>query len=191
MRQRRLPPPPHAFFIYAPEKTAFTGAFAVSPNGRSVVFRVSSEGKVLLWMRALDSLTTQPLAGMEEAIYPFWSPDSRFVGFSAGGKLKKIEVTGGPAQTLCDAGEGRGGAWNGEGVIVFTPRDAEGLYRVPAAGGAPVPLTSLDASRQEISHFTLISCRTVAISCISPPARNIRPQAFTSARSTQRRRRCW
>jgi len=140
------------FFIYPPEKTAFTGAFAVSPDGRRVVFRVISEGKALLWVRALDSLAAQPLAGTEEANFPFWSPDSRFVGFSAGGKLKKIEVTGGPAQTLCDAPDSREGAWNRDGVIVVTLSPLSTLYRVSAAGGAPTSLTMLDASRKETFH---------------------------------------
>ncbi len=141
------------FSIYAPEKTELRGSFAVSPDGQRVVLRGIAQGKVLLWMRALDSLTIQPLAGTEEAIYPFWSSDSRFIGFFSGGKLKKIEASGGPVQTLCDATEGRGGAWNSEGVIIFAPREASPLYRVPAAGGAPVPLTKLDESRKEVSHL--------------------------------------
>ena len=141
------------FFIYPPEKAYFGGSFAVSPDGRRVVLRVNSEGKVLLWVRALDSLTMQPLAGTEDGSFPFWSPDSRFIGFFSRGKLKKIEVTGGPAQTLCDAPDPRGGTWNADGVIVFAPKAADVLYRVPAAGGAPVPLTTLDAARKEISHY--------------------------------------
>ena len=141
------------FFIYPPEKTELRGSFAVSPDGRRVVLRGIGEGKVLLWVRALDSLTTQALAGTEEAIYPFWSPDSRFIGFFSGGKLKKIEASGGSVQTLCDAPQGFGGAWNADGVIVFTRREAEALYRVSAAGGQPVPVTTLDASRNEVSHL--------------------------------------
>jgi Tol biopolymer transport system component len=140
------------FFIYPPEKAYFGGTFASSPDGRRVTLRVISEGKVRLWVRALDSLTAQPLAGTEEGANPFWSPDSRFIGFFAGGKLKKIEAAGGPAQTLCDAPEARGGTWNADGVIVFAPKSADALYRVPAGGGTPVPLTTLDAARKEISH---------------------------------------
>lgn len=140
------------FFIYPPEKSYFGGTFAVSPDGRRVVLRAISEGKVRLWVRALDSLTAQPLAGTDEASYPFWSPDSRFIGFFSGGKLRKIEAAGGPSQTLCDAPEPRGGTWNADGVIVFAPRSADVLLRVPAGGGAPEPLTTLDASRKEMSH---------------------------------------
>lgn len=141
------------FFIYPPEKAYYGGSFAVSPDGRRLVSRVNYEGKVLLWVRALDSLTAQPLAGTEDSSFPFWSPDSRFIGFFSKGKLRKIEVTGGPAQTLCDAPDPRGGTWNADGVIVFAPKGADVLYRVPAGGGTPVPLTTLDTSRKEISHY--------------------------------------
>ena len=156
MSSRRAPtetPAAARFYIYPPEKTYFGGPFAVSPDGRRVVLRGTSEGKSQLWVRALDSLTAQPLAGTDDAVYPFWSPDSRFVGFFAGGKLKKIEVAGGSAQTLCDASDGRGGAWNRDGVIIFTPNSTDVLYRVSAAGGAPAPLTALDSSRKESSHI--------------------------------------
>ncbi len=141
------------FFIYPPDKAELRGSFTVSPDGRRVVLRVISEGKVLLWVRELDRLTGRPLAGTEEGGHPFFSPDSRFIGFFSGGKLKRIEVTGGPVQTLCDAPEARGGTWNRDGVIVFAPKAAaDALYRVSAAGGAPVQLTTLDAARKEISH---------------------------------------
>ncbi|HEV8132988.1 MAG TPA: protein kinase [Acidobacteriota bacterium] len=153
---RRSPgqtPPVTRFFIYPPEKAYFGGSFTVSPDGRRVILRINSEGKVLLWVQALDSLTAKPLAGTEDASYPFWSPDSRFIGFFSGGKLKKIEVTGGPAQTLCDAPVARGGTWNRGGVIVFAPTASGALYRVPAGGGTPAPLTMLDASREETSHY--------------------------------------
>ncbi|MCA1602594.1 MAG: protein kinase, partial [Acidobacteria bacterium] len=153
---RRAPvgsPAATRFFIYPPEKTTFNGSFAISPDGRRVVFRASSEGKILLWVRELDSLAAQPLAGTEEAAFPFWSPDSRFVAFTSGDKLKKIGVAGEPAQTLCDGvQEGRGGAWSRDGVIIFTPKSTDALFRVSAAGGAPTPLTTLDASRKEVSH---------------------------------------
>jgi Tol biopolymer transport system component len=141
------------FFVYPPDKAYYGGSFAVSPDGRRVVSRVSFEGKVLLWVRALDSLTMQPLAGTEDSSFPFWSPDSRFIGFFSKGKLRKIEVTGGPAQPLCDAPDPRGGTWNVDGVIVFAPKGGDALYRVAAAGGTPVPLTTLDTSRKETSHY--------------------------------------
>ncbi|MCA1601921.1 MAG: hypothetical protein LC776_09865, partial [Acidobacteria bacterium] len=138
------------FLIYPPEKATFGRFFAISPDGRRLAFRINSEGKVLLWVQALDSLAAQPLAGTEDSLFPFWSPDSRFVAFSSGGKLKKIEVTGGPAQTLCDAQDALSGAWNADGTIIFTHKLS--LHRVSAAGGSPVLLTVLDASRKELFH---------------------------------------
>jgi hypothetical protein len=110
------------------------------------------EGKELLWVRPLDSLQAQPLAGTEGAAFPFWSPDSRFIGFFAGGKLKKLEASGGPPLTLCDATTGRGGTWNQEGVILFAPTVSSAIHRVSAAGGAATPVTTLDASKNEASH---------------------------------------
>ena len=142
------------FSITAPPKTELRGSFAVSPDGRRVVLRGLSEGKVVLWVRALESVDARPLAGTDEASSPFWSPDSRFIGFFSGGKLKKIEAAGGPVQTVCDApGDGWGGSWNADGLIVFAPREGEGLERVSAAGGTPEPLTTLDSSRGEVSHL--------------------------------------
>lgn len=93
-------------------------------------------------------------AGTDGADYPFWSPDSRSVGFFAGGKLRKIEASGGPAQTLSDAPIPRRGAWSRDGVIVFAPTATGPLHRVAAAGGTSTPLTALDASNGEISHRT-------------------------------------
>jgi Tol biopolymer transport system component len=103
-------------------------------------------------VREIDSLTAKPLEGTDDAIHPFWSPDSRFIGFFSLGKLKKIDFAGGPAQTLCDAPDGRGGTWNRDGVIVFAPSAISPLYKVSAAGGSPVPVTKIDVSAKEVSH---------------------------------------
>jgi eukaryotic-like serine/threonine-protein kinase len=130
-----------------------SGGFAPSPDGRRLAYvATTSEGKTLLWVRPLDSLQAQPLAGTEGAATPFWSPDSRFIGFFAGGKLKKIEASGGPPLTLCDAATGRGGTWNQEGVILFTPTVASPILRVSAVGGTATPITALDTSKNESSH---------------------------------------
>src|SRR5207247_7787033 len=95
---------------------------AVSPDGlRLAVVAIGANGVQSLWMRPLGASSAQPLAGTEGASLPFWSPDSRFIGFFANGKLKKIDAAGGPPQTLCNAPNGRGGTWNREGVIVFAP----------------------------------------------------------------------
>lgn len=134
-----------------PDKTIF-GPAVVSPDGRRLAFEGWSEGRSRLWVQSLDSLAPQPLSGTEDANHPFWSADSRFLGFFAGGKLKKIDAAGGPPQTLCDAPQGRGGTWNQEGVIVFAPDTTLQLHRVAAAGGASMPLGKLDESRQETTH---------------------------------------
>ena len=138
--------------INPPEKTGF-GSFALSPDGLRLAFvALDVSGKSLLWVRPLDSFSAQPLAGTEEAAFPFWSPDNRFIGFFAGGKLKRIEATGGPVRTLCTAAVPRGGSWSPEGVIIFEPTPNDPLYRVSAEGGEPTPLTTLVTSRQEASH---------------------------------------
>ncbi len=127
--------------------------FALSPDNRFLAYVGSnSEGRSLLWVRPIDSLEARPLAGTEGASYPFWSPDSRSIGFFAGAKLKKVEIAGGPPFTLCDASDGRGGAWNRQGDIVFTPSVNAGLYRVSASGGPTTPVTTLDTSKYELSH---------------------------------------
>ena len=106
----------------------------------------------VLWTYEVGGRRTTSLDGTQGASYPFWSPDGRSVGFFADGKLKRVEVSGGQVQMLCDAPNGRGGTWNQDGVIVFTPDSFGGLYRVSAAGGFPVEMTKPDASRLETSH---------------------------------------
>ncbi|HSS43711.1 MAG TPA: protein kinase, partial [Thermoanaerobaculia bacterium] len=134
--------------ILPPEKSAFffdDGPIVLSPDGTRLAFvAATAEGKNVLWVRPLNGMTAQPLAGTERAGYPFWSPDSRNIGFFAGRKLKKIDASGGPPQTLCDASLGRGGTWNPDGQIVFSPSPRDPLYRVSAAGGAATPITELD-----------------------------------------------
>jgi serine/threonine-protein kinase len=130
-------PPVSRFVIPAPDKAAFYQEPVLSPDGRRVAFAATGQdGRRLLWVRSFESLDARPLSGTEEASFPFWSPDSRLLAFSASGKLKKIEVAGGPPQTLCDVPLALGGAWNREGVILFG-NIAGGLRRVSSAGGVP------------------------------------------------------
>jgi eukaryotic-like serine/threonine-protein kinase len=130
-----------------------TSGFALSPDGRRLAYVANtSDGKSMLWLRPMNSTLAQPLPGTDGANSPFWSPDSRFVGFYAGGKLKKIDASGGPPVVLCDAGEGRGGSWSRAGVILFTPDRFSAIYRVSAAGGPATPVTTLDRSKNERAH---------------------------------------
>jgi Tol biopolymer transport system component len=104
-------------------------------------------------LRPLDQITAQPLAGTEGASLPFWSPDSRSIGFFADAKLKRIDVAGGRSQVLASAPVGMGGAWNRDGVIVFAPSYPGLLYRISASGGDPVTVTRLDSPRQDYQVF--------------------------------------
>ena len=142
------------FQIAAPEKTTFENYVAPSPDGRRLAFTATgADGRPYLWVRSLDSLDTRLLSGTANASGPFWSPDSRFIAFGDGNKLKKVDVTGGPPLTLCELPNTVGsGAWNQAGILIFGARGAGGLNRVSAAGGVATPVTELDSSRQEGLH---------------------------------------
>ena len=113
------------FSVAAPENAILSGdpaLSAISPNGRNLVFvAADSNGTTQLWLRSFEGLNAHPLPGTENAEVPFWSPDSKSVGFFADGKLKKVAISGGAPDALCDAKSGRGGAWSRNGVIVFAP----------------------------------------------------------------------
>jgi Tol biopolymer transport system component len=129
------------------------GRMAISPDGRRLVFvGADQENNTLLYLRPLNATDASPLPGTEGASRPFWSPNSRSIGFFAGGKLKKIEADGGPPFTLCDAPEPRGGTWNREGIIIFTPDSTSPLFKVSADGGAATPVTEIDKAKGEETH---------------------------------------
>jgi len=138
-----------------PDKTVLNpGALpAVSPDGRRITFGLAFEGQQGLWVRDLTSTSARLLPGTSGAIFPFWSPDSHSIGFFADGKLKKIDPDGGPAQTLCDAQNGRGGTWNADDVIVFAPTPVSGLWRVSAAGGQRSPITNGESGHRNPSFL--------------------------------------
>jgi Tol biopolymer transport system component len=153
-RNAATPPKVIRATIPAPEGMNFDldmsspGLVAVSPDGRRLAFSATDDdGTTRLWLRDLDDLQARPVAGADDAAYPFWSPDGRFVAFFAGGKLKKIETAGGPPITLCSATNGKGGTWNREGMIVFAPTHGSALHRVSASGGEPTPVTEVDVER--------------------------------------------
>ncbi len=136
----------------APPESTTVGSLALSPNGDRLAFVGWQSGRSQIWMRSLGSLEQHALAGTEGGAYPFWSPDGQQLAFFADGKLKKVPASGGPAQIIAEAPAGRGGAWNEDGEIIFAPSFDLPLYRVPAAGGIAKQVTSLNASRGELSH---------------------------------------
>jgi eukaryotic-like serine/threonine-protein kinase len=146
-----------------PENTSFTSPstvtigvpqFALSPDGRSIVFIASAAGaKPALWLRSLQAGTARVMPGTDGAEYPFWSPDGRWVGFFADGRLKKIPAGGGPALAITDAPDPRGGSWGPDETILFGT-GTQGIYRASASSGTVARVTELDVSKREGSHRT-------------------------------------
>ncbi|HEX9656572.1 MAG TPA: protein kinase [Bacteroidota bacterium] len=143
--------------ILPPEKGSFDseqGAhFAISPDGHAIAFvGTDSSGKKHLWVRQLNTNSPMPLPGTDNASYPFWSYDSKTIGFFADSKLKKVDAAGGPPLALCEAEAGRGGTWNQDGIILFCPSTFSPIHQVSAAGGTPTAVTALDTSFNETNH---------------------------------------
>ena len=136
-------------FIHPAEKTRFnltgdfSGPVAVSPDGTKLVFSASG----YLWVRALNEIAPRRLEGSQNALFPFWSPNSRFIGFSADGKLKTMDISGAPPVALCDAPALRGASWGADGTILFAPGPRTGISRIPATGGTFVAVTKLDTAQ--------------------------------------------
>jgi Tol biopolymer transport system component len=149
---RRAPAPLRTvrFEIGTPEDVTSIDAPRISPDGRAIAFNaVDSSGKTRIWVRPLNALQARALEGTDGTTRPFWSPDSRYLGFFSEGKLKKIEASGGPAQKICDAPTGSDGTWSADGVILFDGRASDPIYRVSAAGGTPAVAMKKDVSRKE------------------------------------------
>jgi serine/threonine protein kinase/Tol biopolymer transport system component len=125
---------------------------ALSPDGRHVAFVLTTEGRTQLWVRSLDASEPRALAGTDGAYSPFWSPDNRFIGFAADGRLKKIDPAGGPPSLICESRLEGVPSWGRDGTILFT-KSLDGIYRVSAEGGAPTRVTRLDQSRGETNHL--------------------------------------
>ncbi len=122
-------------------------SFALSADGRFLAFVATKDGASKLWLRPLDRIDAQALDGTDGASFPFWPPDGKAIGFFAGGKLRRIDVGGGPTRELADAPNGRGGSWSAAGIILFAPSTAGPLMRVSAAGGAPQQAIPLGAGQ--------------------------------------------
>ena len=125
----------------------------MSPDGRHIVFVARAKAAYQIWLRPVATLAATPIQGTEGGTFPFWSPDSRSIGFFADGKLKKVQIAGGPPIVLADAPSGNGGSWSRDNVILFAPGPSQtGLLRVSSAGGAPTVATTLDQTAGEDAH---------------------------------------
>jgi Tol biopolymer transport system component/predicted Ser/Thr protein kinase len=147
-----IPPPGKSIFHFAGEANA--GPVTISPDGRRLAFVAADpDGRTQLWVHPLDALEAFPIPRTENAYFPFWSPDSRFLGFFANGKLKTIEASDSPAppRVLADVFEGRGGSWSADGTILYSPGQRAPIYRV-SSGGKPAAVTKLDEKGRERSH---------------------------------------
>jgi hypothetical protein len=140
-----IPAPVVRFALPPPETSAIMGeAMAFSPDGSKLAFVASTPGgQDQIWIRALDSNDLKPLSGTEGSVYPCWSPNGKYLGFFADGKLKVISNVGGTARVLCDAASPRGGSWNADDVILFVPHWESGVYQISAQGGEARPVTTL------------------------------------------------
>jgi eukaryotic-like serine/threonine-protein kinase len=156
----RPAPPPSSrtrWIISPPEGTSFLATgdapapVAISPDGRRIAFVAGEPGKVQLYTQSLDALKATALPGTEGASWPFWSPDSRFLGFFAHGQLERVAADGGTPIDLCEARVPRGGSWGAGGIIVFAPEPTSSLYRVSASGGQPASVTNIDPTQHD-SH---------------------------------------
>ncbi len=152
---RRPEPAAQTMYFAATFPSAARG-MAVAPNGHTVAVAAYKEDERvdILWLYEVGGRQAKALPGSEGASFPFWSPDGKSIGFFADGKLKRIDVEGGPAQAICDAPTGRGGSWNQDGKIIFTPSGELGVlvHMIPASGGAPVPISALDPKLDGASH---------------------------------------
>ncbi len=142
---------PVRFAVFPPENTIINET-VISPDGKTIAFTALGEGKTLLWVRPLTALTPQPLRGTENAEFPFWSPDSRMIGFFMDGKLMKAEVNGGSPIAVCDAPGGIGGTWSSAGQILFSSEPG-GLFLVSSGGGERKQITRIDSTTNEYSHW--------------------------------------
>jgi Tol biopolymer transport system component len=139
--------------IAPPIDNELVGAPVISPDGSRIVFPAADKnGKINLWLRTIDNSEAKKISGTEGANDPFWSPDGRFIGFFANRKLLKVDPFGGLTQVLSEASDERGGTWNKNGVIVFSPNPGDGLYRINSSGGEITLVTSLNSSKAETTH---------------------------------------
>ncbi|MEO8026180.1 MAG: protein kinase, partial [Bryobacteraceae bacterium] len=141
--------PTHAEIV---PRSPLMGGSAISPDGQTLAFVASSGGRARVWTRRIDTLETKMIPGTEGAYSPFWSPDSKSIGYFALGQLRRVDLDGGGARTIAPVPAGDGGSWSAKGVILFSRAATGGLFKVAADGGTPEPVTTPDASRREFLH---------------------------------------
>jgi len=149
-----VPAPPANVFRFTVSDDFTLGSPAISPDGRHLVFGTqdASDGPVI-WVQDFDRPMPRKLTGAENGHLPFWSPDSRSIGFSANGKLRTMPMEGGASAVVCDmAAEGRGCAWSQNGIIVFSPSSNSPFFTVDEGGGEPKQVTVLDTTVSDVSH---------------------------------------
>ena len=155
----RPPPSPGEMrFEITTPPTTDPGSLAISPDGRKIVFVATSQGRSMLWLHLLESGTAAPLAGTDGAVAPFWSPDSRSVGFSTAtdNQLKRIEIANGSLQPLGTVAFVTGGTWNRDGTILFATRSEAGpIFRISSKGGEASAVTRLEGAEliHQFPHF--------------------------------------
>jgi Tol biopolymer transport system component len=144
-----IPLPPGTTFALA---GGSPGPLTISPDGGRIALALVQKGQTMLWLRDLDAPTFRSLPGTEGAEYPFWSPDGQSIGFFADERLKVVDISGGLPRAVADVPDGKGGAWNADGSIIFTPTAAAGLSHIASRGGAASALTTLARDIGENSH---------------------------------------
>jgi Tol biopolymer transport system component len=141
------------FLIPAPPEVRLMNTPKISPDGKFIAYNATdSTGTSMIWVRPLGSLLAQTLPGTQNAQRPFWSPDSRYLGFMADQKLKKIAIDGGPPQTLCTSNSNGDGAWSPQGIILFDGSPSDSIRMVNVAGGTPVPISTIDYAHGETGN---------------------------------------
>jgi serine/threonine protein kinase len=143
------PPKDGAFFLF----TTNPGPVAISPDGTTLAYvGIEKDNVPRLYVRRLNTAEAHVVPGTDNAAYPFWSPDSKWLAFFGRGKLNKTDLSGAPPVALCDTGVGKGGTWNRDGVILFAPSFDSPIYRTTTAGGECKPITSVNTERGDNSH---------------------------------------
>ena len=167
-----LPPPADVGFDFTGD---FSGPPIITLDGTAVAFGARSEkGRDSLYVQSLSDLTARKLEGTEGAIFPFWSPDGKFLGFFAEGKLKKVPAAGGPVTVLADSPNPRGGAWNQDNIIIYEPDYRDSLWQISANGGTAARLTTFEDGKHT-THRWPTFCLTASTFFSLPPITRVAP----------------